>query len=233
MVTIGSSEIAEILSHLGFDWLFLDGEHSPLQADDIKSILLATGGRLDCLVRIPGLDEIPIKKALDLGATGIIAPQINTPDQAAQLVQFCRYPPQGSRGTGLARAHTYGLKFQDYLETANDQIVVVAQAEHKTAVDNIEAIVDVPGIDCVYIGPYDLSASFGVPGQIDAPSVVAAIHQIESVCKKAQMPLGIFGISPESVQPYIKRGFSLVTAGIDSVLFSQSANELLGSLQLK
>ena len=177
------------------------------------------------------LDEVPIKKALDLGAAGIITPQVNTPEQAASVVDFCRYPPLGSRGTGLARAHGYGLQFAEYVAHANHRILVVVQAEHRDAVENIEAIVQVSGVDCVFVGPYDLSASLGRPGEVQHPEVIAAIERIESVCKAAKMPLGIFGLTAESVKPYIERGFSLITVGIDSVLLATAAKKLIAGLR--
>jgi len=105
MVTLPSPAIAEVLADLGFDWLFVDGEHGPLETREILAILQAVGDRVACLVRVPGAEESPIKKALDLGAEGIIVPQVNTVEQAAGAVRFARYAPAGSRGVGLARAH--------------------------------------------------------------------------------------------------------------------------------
>lgn len=230
MVTINAPEITEILSNCGFDWLFVDGEHGAIDADDIRTILLAAGDRIDCLVRVPALDETPIKKALDLGAAGIIVPQVNNAEQAAEVVDYCRYPPEGSRGTGLARAHGYGSKFEEYTSTANEKILVVVQAEHRDAVENIESIVSVPGIDVVFIGPYDLSASYGKSGQVNDPEVLSAIDRIESVCKAADMPLGIFGVSADSVASYVKRGYQLITAGVDSLLISRGAKEIQAAL---
>lgn len=230
MVTINAPEVTEILSNCGFDWLFIDGEHGAIDADDIRTILLAAGHRIDCLVRVPALDETPIKKALDLGAAGIIVPQINNAEQAAEVVDYCRYPPEGSRGTGLARAHGYGSKFEEYTSTANEKILVVVQAEHRDAVENIESIVSVPGIDVVFIGPYDLSASYGKSGQVNAPEVLSAIDRIESVCTAADMPLGIFGVTADSVESYVKRGYQLITAGVDSLLISKGAKEIQAAL---
>jgi 2-keto-3-deoxy-L-rhamnonate aldolase RhmA len=131
----------------------------------------------------------------------------------------------------LARAHGYGLQFAEYVASANDRILVVIQAEHRDAVENIEALVKVPGVDCVFVGPYDLSASLGRPGEIQHPEVIAAIERIELVCKAAKMPLGIFGLTAESVKPYIDRGFSLLTVGTDSVMLTTAAKKLLAGLR--
>src|SRR5262245_35510544 len=157
MVTLPTAAIAEILADIGFDWLFLDGEHGQLGTGEILAILQAVGNRVACIVRVPGSEEAPIKKVLDQGAEGIIVPQVNTVDQAASVVRHARYSPSGSRGVGLARAHGYGLRFAEYMETANERVAVIVQAEHVRAVENIESIVKVEGIDAVLIGPYDLA----------------------------------------------------------------------------
>jgi 2-dehydro-3-deoxyglucarate aldolase/4-hydroxy-2-oxoheptanedioate aldolase len=112
MVTLPTPAVAEILAEVGFDWLFIDGEHGPLETGDIVGILQAVGDRIACVVRVPGAEEAPIKKILDQGAEGIIVPQVNTVEQAASVVRYARYAPAGSRGVGLSRAQGYGLRFQ-------------------------------------------------------------------------------------------------------------------------
>jgi 2-keto-3-deoxy-L-rhamnonate aldolase RhmA len=231
MVTQPAPSTAEIFVDLGFDWLFVDGEHGPLETADLLAILQAAGPRAACLVRVPAAQEVPIKKALDLGAAGIIVPQVNTPQQAADIVRFSRYTPLGERGVGLARAHGYGLRFKDYVESANEQITVIAQAEHIRAVENIEAIVRVPGIDGILLGPYDLSASLGKPGKLDDPKVIEAVDQITNVCLAAGMPLGVFGVTAAAVRPYIDRGYRLIVAGVDTLLLAQAARSLLADLK--
>ena len=231
MVTLPTATTAEILAGLGFDWLFVDGEHGPLETAEMLSILQTVGDKAACLVRVPVGDEVHIKKVLDLGAAGIIAPQINTALHAANIVKWSRYAPLGSRGVGLARAHGYGMNFKEYVDTANEQIAVVVQAEHKDAVENIEAIVTVEGVDAVLLGPYDLSASLGKMGQIDAPEVIEAIEHITETCLKANMPLGYFGITPEVVEPYIKRGYTLIVSGVDTLLLGTAAKRLLAKLR--
>jgi 2-keto-3-deoxy-L-rhamnonate aldolase RhmA len=231
MVTLPTASTAEILASLGFDWLFVDGEHGPLEAAEMLSILQTVGDKAACLVRVPYADEVHIKKVLDLGAAGIIAPQVNTALHAANVVKWSRYSPLGSRGVGLARAHGYGMSFQEYVQTANDQIAVVVQAEHKDAVENIEAIVKVEGVDAVLLGPYDLSASLGKMGQIDAPEVVEAIEHITQTCLKANMPLGYFGVNAEAVKPFIAKGYTLIVSGVDTMLLGTAAKRLLEKLR--
>lgn len=231
MVTLSTPATAEILAEVGFDWLFVDGEHGPLETADVLSILQAVGDKVPCIVRVPAGEEVPIKKTLDLGATGIIAPQVNSAEQAADVVRFARYAPEGSRGVGLARAHGYGMRFADYVESANEQIAVIVQAEHARAVENIEEIVKVPGIDAVLLGPYDLAASLGKMGQVDDPVVTDAIEHITSTCLAAGIPLGMFGVDADAVRPYIDRGYTLIVAGVDTLFLGNAAMSTLKELR--
>jgi 2-keto-3-deoxy-L-rhamnonate aldolase RhmA len=226
VVTLGIPEIAEVLSSAGFDWLFLDAEHGPLDTLALQHLVLGAGST-PCLVRLAASNELEIKKALDIGASGIIAPQVNSAGQAEQVVRWAKYAPLGTRGVGAARAHGYGLAFKEYLATANESTVVVVQAEHGDAVNNIEAIVQVEGIDAVLVGPNDLSASLGHLGDLAHPDVVAAIDRVTEVCRHVGMPLGIFGMAPEAVNPYLERGYTLIVCSVDTVLLGTAARELL------
>ena len=226
MVTLGSPEVAEILAGIGFDWLFIEAEHSPLDTLDLQRVLQGASST-PCVVRVAASAEVPIKKALDIGAVGIIAPMVNSAEQAEQVVRWAKYAPLGTRGVGIGRAHGYGSKFQDYVQNANEDVAVIVQAEHIEAVKNIEAIVQVAGIDAVLIGPYDLSASLGRLGEVRHPEVVAAIEHVLQACQAAQMPLGIFGLSAEAVKPYIERGCTLIIVGTDATLLGDAARQLL------
>ena len=231
MVTLPSPPAAEVLASLGFDWLFIDAEHGPLETSELLGILTAVNRRAACVVRVPSCDAVQIAKALDLGADGIIVPQVNTPQQAADAVRFARYPPEGTRGVGLARAHGYGSKFKEYVESANREIAVIVQAEHAMAVDNIDAIARVPGVDAILLGPYDLSASLGKMGQVDDPVVVTAIRRVTDACRGIGMPLGYFGVSAAAVRPYVERGYTLIVAGVDTTLLAGAARALLAELR--
>lgn len=226
MVTLTTPATAEILTDAGFDWLFLDGEHGPLQTAELAAILQTVGSRIPCVVRVPAAAEVPVKSALDLGAHGVIVPQVNTPETATAVVNWSRYAPEGTRGVGLARAHGYGFRFQDYLDSANADTAVIIQAEHIEAVEKIEQIASVPGIDAVLIGPYDLAASMGRMGDVEHPEVVAAIDRVTSVCQDAGIPLGIFGVTAEAVTPWIAKGYSLITASVDALLLGTAARSI-------
>ncbi len=231
MLTLPLAAVAEILAQVGFDWLFIDGEHSPLETAEILAILQAVGHRVACIVRVPAAEEVPIKKVLDLGAEGIIVPQVNTAEQAASVVQFARYSPHGSRGVGLARAQGYGMRFEQYLQKANEQIAVTIQAEHVRAVENIESIVQVEGIDAILIGRYDLAASLGKMGQIDDPAVTSAVEHVAKTCQKAGIPLGHFGVSAQAIRPFMDRGYTLIAAATDTLLLAGAASRVLQELR--
>ena len=163
LISTPSPEIVELLASLDFDWLFIDAEHGAFGPEQVVTLLRAAHD-CPCLVRIPGPVEAWIKKILDAGATGIIVPQINTVEEAQAVVDYAKYPPMGKRGVGLGRAHGYGKEFSSYLEKANQQTVIVLQAETKAVLDCIEEISAMPAVDAILIGPYDLSASLGHMG---------------------------------------------------------------------
>jgi 2-dehydro-3-deoxyglucarate aldolase len=232
IVTLDSPEVAEILSSVGFDWLFIDAEHSPLEAPEIQKVLQGAGTEMPCLVRVVASEEPAIKKALDVGAAGIIAPMVNSDRCAERVVRLSKYAPLGTRGVGLGRAQGYGLRFQEDVDRANEDVAVVIQAEHIEAVENIEAIVQVAGIDAVFVGPYDLSASMDRLGDVGHPEVVSAIERVTEVCQGAGIPLGIFGVSAEAVRPYIERGYKLIVAGVDTMILGQAAGQLLARIKV-
>ena len=215
MLTLPSPSVAEILADAGFDWLFVDGEHGSFDTNNLQSVLQTVDHRIPCLVRVPTADEVWIKRTLDLGAAGVIVPQVNSAAMAEAVVQAARYAPQGAR--------RYGAGFQEYVEQANSQVTVVIQAEHIDAVNQIDAIVQVAGIDAVLLGPYDLAASMGHMGAIDHPEVLDSIEYVTVACQKAEIPLGYFGVSVEAVRPYVERGYTLIIAGTDTIFLSNAA----------
>ena len=231
MLTLPSPELAEMISSCGYDWLFMDGEHGNLSTLDWQRMLQAVAGRSAAIIRVATNSEREIKKVLDIGADGIIAPQVNTADEARHVVACCKYPPQGIRGVGLARAQGYGRNFAAYMESANDNIAVIVQAEHIDAVNNIDEIVEVDGIDAVFIGPYDLSASMGLMGQVDHPEVVEAIDRVGRACQQRDIALGYFGTTAESVQDYVRKGYHLICAGTDAGFVTAGAEETLEKLR--
>jgi 2-dehydro-3-deoxyglucarate aldolase/4-hydroxy-2-oxoheptanedioate aldolase len=231
VVTLFTPEVSEILSEIGFDWLWVDTEHTPFDAQSAQGILQAVAGKCPCIIRVPSGDDIWIKKALDIGAAGIIVPQVNTPEAARRIVSSCKYPPQGSRGVGIGRAHKYGLKFQEYIERANEEIAVIIQAETREAVDNISSIAKVDGIDAVLIGPYDLSASLGKIGDVKNATVQEAMDKIRESCRRAGVQLGVFGMGAGAVKPFIRDGYKLIGVSTDATYLADSAAATLAELK--
>ncbi len=230
LISLPSPEITEILAETGFDWLFIDAEHGAFNPQQAQTMLQAASP-CPCVIRIPAGDEIWIKKALDIGADGIIVPQVNTAEQAEKIVKCCKYSPEGTRGVGIGRAHKYGIEFEDYIKNANQQTAIILQAESQDALDNIDAIVKVKGIDAILIGPYDLSASLDKIGEVTDQIVQDAINKIAKTCQDADIKLGFFGVNADTVKPYIEKGFTLITVGVDSMFIIKSANETLAEIR--
>lgn len=231
IVSIPSPEIAELLALCGFDWLFIDMEHGAFDVVGLQHILQAVAGRVPCLVRVPSLDETWIKKSLDSGADGVIIPHICSAAEAQQAVEYCKYPPVGSRSVGLARAQGYGTAFASYLGQANAEISVVLQIEHIDAVSRIEEIARVEGIDCLFVGPYDLSASMGMTGGIQEPRVIEAITTVRHCASAANIPLGIFVTTAEEAPAHIQAGYTLIAVGVDLMLLSGVAQGIIETLK--
>lgn len=231
IISTPSSEIAEMLSLCGFDWLFVDMEHGAFGTMALQRILQSVAGRVPCLVRVPSLDESWIKKVLDCGADGIIVPHICSAAEAERAVAYCKYPPEGSRSVGLARAQGYGTSFADYLDRANDEVSVVLQIEHIDAVSQIGEITRVAGIDCLFIGPYDLSASMGLTGRVQDAKVVEAMETVRRCALAAGVPLGIFVATVEEALDPIKAGYTLIAVGVDLMLLSGAAKRIVDTLR--
>ncbi len=230
IASLPNPEVCEILAAAGYDWLFLETEHAPIGPLELQRMIIGAHG-LSCVVRLPNHDEINIKRALDAGAAGIIAPQVNTAAQAELIVAAAKFPPQGKRGVGVARANQYGYAVGPYVAGANEDSAIIVQAEHIDAVHNIEAIVKVRGLDSIFIGPYDLSASMGKLGQLHDPEVVEAIEHVARTARAANLALGFFAASPELVLPQLHAGFTLVACGVDTVFLRDAAQKVCAALR--
>ncbi len=210
-----SADVAEIVAGAGFDWVWIDTEHTPTSEEECQRMLQALGPSCAGLIRVAENRDSLIKRALETGCEGVIVPQVRTAAEAIDAVASCRYPPSGRRSVGAGRAHAWGRRFDEYLAAANDELCVVVQAEHADAVGNIDAIAGVPGLGAVLVGPYDLSASLGIPGQIDDPRVQEAIRTVRDACRKAGVPAGIFAGDPQRARRFRAEGFQLIGMGTD------------------
>jgi len=200
-ITLAHPAIAEIMSNAGFDWLAVDLEHSVItirEAEELIRVINLAG--VTPLVRLTSNNPDLIKRVMDAGSYGVIVPMVNSVKDALKAVEAVKYPPVGKRGVGLARAQGYGAQFKEYLEWQQDSAIVIVQVEHIDAVNNLEDIFSVEGVDGYIIGPYDLSGSLGVPGQFDHPDFLAAMDRVRKVAKEMKMTGGIHVIEPEPEQ---------------------------------
>lgn len=230
-LTMNSPVVAEILSHIGLDWLWFETEHSSLDDDIVLGMLQAANGAdVSTVIRVPWNDKTMIKRALDLGPDGIILPLVNTREEAEYAVRAMKYPPMGERGAGLGRAQCYGMHMGEYLQTANDEVTTILMIEHIKAVENIEQIIAVKGVDSVMVGALDLSGSMGMLGQTSDPKVEGAVQKVLAACKKAGMPCGIITVSPDQTNERIRQGFTNLIIGIDVLFLHGAATQALGQV---
>jgi 2-keto-3-deoxy-L-rhamnonate aldolase RhmA len=231
-LTMNSATVAEILSHIGLDWLWFETEHSSLTDDNVLTMLQATNGTdLSTVVRVPWNDKTMIKRALDLGPDGIIIPLVNSAEEAEAAVKAIKYPPMGERGAGLGRAQCYGLHMAEYLQSANDEVMTIAMIEHVKAVENIESILAVPGIDSIMVGALDLSGSMGMLGNTADPQVEEAVQKVLAACKKANVPAGTIAVAPDDANRRIEQGFTNIIIGIDVLFLHGAATATLGQIK--
>ncbi|HEX8801711.1 MAG TPA: aldolase/citrate lyase family protein, partial [Terriglobales bacterium] len=231
LVTTSSPEVAEVLALAGFDWLFIDLEHGSLSVQDAHKVIQAIAGRCFTVVRVADATTENVKRVLDTGCDGIIAPHVNSAEEARKIVALAKYPPDGERSVGLGRAQSYGLNFADYIASANAQTVVVVQIEHKDAVTNVDEILQVEGTDALFIGPYDLSGSMGILGQVSDARVVAAIDRVRSACARTNVSFGIFCTTADQACAAIKTGAHIVAVGTDLMHMANSARTALEAIR--
>ncbi|MGD9212480.1 MAG: aldolase/citrate lyase family protein, partial [Desulfobacteraceae bacterium] len=197
-ITIGSTVTTEIMARSGFDWLVVDMEHSVITLDIAQELIRVIDlCDVSPLVRVGHNQPNLIKRVMDAGAHGVIVPMVNSKAEAEQAVQSVKYPPLGFRGVGLARAQKYGHGFEEYRSWNQEHSVVIVQVEHIEAVNHLEEILAVEGVDGFIVGPYDLSGSLGVPGQFDHPDVLQAMDTIQSVAQKTGALSGYHVIQPQ------------------------------------
>jgi 4-hydroxy-2-oxoheptanedioate aldolase len=233
-LSLADAYSAELCATAGFQWLLIDGEHAP---NELRSTLMQLqavapyGGHP--VVRVVNADRDRIKQLLDIGVQTLLVPMIDTPEQARAVVAATRYPPQGVRGVGaaVARASRWGLR-RDYLDVANDEVCVLVQAETATALDHLQEICAVDGVDGVFIGPADLAASLGYRGQPTHPVVQAAIDQALRTIVASGKAAGTLTGDPQLARHYLALGASFVAVGIDATLLAQATRKLAADFGL-
>jgi 2-dehydro-3-deoxyglucarate aldolase len=233
-ITIGNSAVAEILAKAGFDWLAIDMEHTAINVDqcaDLIRVIDLCG--VAPFVRVGANDSLLIKQAMDAGAHGVIVPMVNSKEEAERAVESVKYPPVGKRGVGLARAQGYGTTFNEYKDWAANESIVIVQIEHIDAVNNLEEIFSVEGVDAFIVGPYDLSGSLGVPGDFEDKKVEEALDKIVDISKNMNMSSGYHVVSTDYnlVKEKIKQGYSFIAYGVDFLFLGESARGGLAAIK--
>jgi 4-hydroxy-2-oxoheptanedioate aldolase len=227
-VCSGNATITEIAAGSGLDWLLLDMEHSATSLESVLTQLqVAAAYPVTPVVRVPWNDPVSIKRVLDLGAQNLIVPMVSTADEARAAVAATRYPPQGVRGVGSALARSARWNRVDgYLAEAAEHVSLTVQIETTAGVDNAAAIAAVEGVDAVFVGPSDLSASMGLLGQQSHPDVVAAVHRVFAAAADAGTPVGVNAFDPAVAEAYLDAGADFVAVGADVALLARASEAL-------
>ena len=229
-ISIGHPAMAELMASLGFDWLAVDFEHAGVDIGQSLSLVQAIKGQgVVPYARLPYNDLIWIRRALDTGFMGLVIPMVNTAGEAAQAVNIAKYPPVGQRGIGFCAANMYGTRVNDMIATANRDIKIIAQIETAASVENVQAILEVEGVDGVFMGPYDLSGYYGVLGQFDHPKMKSANEKVLAACKKTGKLEGIHVVAPDlgQVQERVSQGFTFVALSLDITLIATYGKALI------
>ena len=233
-IQTGSPAAAEILAESGFDWIAADMEHSSIAIDEFTAIARGIYGRgVITAARVRENDTLAIRQVLDMGAECVIVPMVNNAEEAERAVRSAKYPPAGVRGFGYARMNNWGRDFAEYAANANEDIAVIVMIESKEAVDNIEEIVSVEGVDGVFIGPYDMSGSYGIPGQTSDPIITEACSRVAKACKRHGKAAGQHIVLPtsENVSRALSEGYSFIALGGDIIFVRRAAEEAMELLK--
>ena len=226
---INSPDVIELIALAGFDFVIVDCEHGPMNAETSTN-LIRTAERYDVtpIARVRENGETIILKHLDVGAHGVQIPQINTAEDAARAVRYAKYHPIGSRGVAMPRASGYGLfPIMDYLQRENEETMIVAHCENTIGLENLDAIAAVPGIDVIFLGPFDMSQSMGIPGQVTHPRIEAAAERVLALCAKHGKVPGIFVGTAEAAIARRKQGFRYLPIGMECTIIGKAFKDLV------
>jgi 4-hydroxy-2-oxoheptanedioate aldolase len=226
-LSLGSPAVAEVVAGAGYDWVLVDTEHAPNEVPGVIDQLRALeGGTASPVVRPAWNDPVLVKRLLDAGAQSLLVPFVRNAEEAARAVAATRYPPRGIRGVAtITRASRYG-RVSDYVGRAEDEICVVVQLETRGALAELAAIAAVPGVDALFVGPSDLAADLGHPGEPGHPEVQAAIAEVCARCTRLGKPLGTFAPIEDDARRYLEMGVRFAAVGADAVVLRRGADAL-------
>ena len=233
-IQIGHPAIAEILSNIGFDWIAADCEHTDIDVEGFSAIARGMYGRGSVpMVRVRENDTLAIRQMLDAGAQGVIVPLVSNAEQARAAVAAAKFPPQGVRGYCFSRMNDWGMNFDEYAAKANKYIAVVVMIESKEAIEHIDEILAVEGVDGVFVGPYDLSGSYNIPGETSHPLVQTGCRKVLEACKKAGKSAGLHIVIPtaDNIKKALDDGFTFIAIGVDTVFLNKAARQSLSKVK--
>ncbi len=234
-ITIDNIAVAEVMAKSGFDWLCIDLEHTVIDFTNLRTMIaIISYNNMEVYVRVGANDELIIKKVLDSGADGIIVPLVKNNKDVINAVNYSLYPPFGTRGVNsLSRAQGYGFEFEKYLKTVNKKTKVIAQIEHIDAINDLENILKVKNLFGTIIGPYDLSASLGIPGQFNHIKFKNALKEYQTLTKKFKLKKGYHVTEPNinDVKNKIKEGYDFIGFSWDTYFLGQLCKDNLNKLK--
>jgi len=223
---IANASVAEIMGKAGYDWVAVDLEHGHFSSQILPDIFRALElGYTMPFARIAQCHPRDIKQALDAGAKGIIIPMVGSASQLRQGIEWAFYPPRGLRGVGYSRANLFGKSFESHIEKSLNNTLIVAQVEHIRAVEKLDEILQVEGLDAIMVGPYDLSASMGLKGRFQDQRFIETIRQISQIARLYNVPMGLHVVKPVlgELEKAIEEGYQFIAYGIDAVFLYKSA----------
>ena len=231
---VRNPHIAYMLAQCGFEFFIIDNEHGTYDSETVSNMIAAArGAGIAAIVRIPEIRRETILKPLDSGAAGLLVPQVNTVEQAEEVIHHSKYPPAGNRGVALRRATNMYARVNaaEYLQKANEDTFIAVQAESEQAIKNIDAIAAVDGVDCVFVGPFDLSVSLGIPGQVNHPREVEAIDKVLAACRNHRRASGIQLFEPDPLIEWIRKGVRFATYSSDISLLVDAAAKTVTAIK--
>jgi 2-keto-3-deoxy-L-rhamnonate aldolase RhmA len=229
-IMTNSLDNAQILGHTGADFIMIDAEHGSMDIETAgRMVSVIRGTDATPLIRVAENDKSWVKRGLDTGAEGVMVPMVNTKEDAENAVSYSKYPPAGVRGTGAGRAVLFGAgadEYENYYAQANDEVLVIVQIEHYEAVENIEEILSVPGIDIAFVGPYDLCASMGLNGQPNHLDVQESCRKVIAACEKYNVTPAIMTWSG-AIEQHVDMGFKFLLGGMDGEILYKGVKNLI------
>ncbi|OUW57066.1 MAG: hypothetical protein CBD59_05300 [Alphaproteobacteria bacterium TMED199] len=225
-----SPGIPIILKNAGCEFIIFDMEHGGLSLEQFKTLsIISNANKIAPFLRIPEINYNYIARALDLGALGIMVPMVNTPDDAIKIVQSSKYPPKGKRGAGFGFVHDNYINQNplSYIEKANNSLINIIQIETKIALENVKEIASINGVDCLWVGHFDLTNFLGIPGNFSSKKYLNAINEIVDAAVTHKKSLGIMVNNKQELETYYKLGFNMIAVGTEMNILSRSISQIL------